>query len=997
MSGTIWLEPAGNARLAEKNRKALQADHIWLGETVVPLSQPVFSLKVPVTEKAVSFPIRLVNEKSETIGTASLPVATNAPDAGDVFLPAYLVRGDPCRITGPFDGDISNTRVSVGGQPAEILAESPRGVYFRTTAPTGKTNLTCTDPGSTQSAACQVLQLDLAAGRSNLLKGEQTQLTIRISGLEGLKEKVPVTVQNTSIGVISLQGGDRQQFHIYPATASGDVYETTRQIQSNRNGDFAVSVSIPPSAPAAPLLCNCYINGRSYLLPPSACDHLGGNTNRANPVTGPVPDNASADIPPTAVFEKPSPVDLRTGLVQLKVTAPAAAVMFSVQASGHDEWHRVDSVVQNGDQWLAQWTAPLGSDGLYTSRASVAGKNNVVSTAYTQTVLVMTPLASRPGRNEKLLFTISEEQVRQAENKTWQTFDEIDRLQQQLNELRERRRRLLEEEEIKRGEAEELAAVDKVLEKIPGEFGDKLKALADSLKKLQGALPASPDIDGLNQAADDAAQRAKDCEDRLNKLKAEQKKLQQQRDDLKKQQDDLLNELDQLHHDAGWIGGHGFHANGKYWFGYVGDGTAGSGFTGRSNEISRQLRGLNKQYRDAQARLDALANEIAAAAADCDKLRKAADDAKKAADTGNQSVAVAQAMNEICRQIQSLLGALKAWCGAHAGACGFLPALNAAMEKCPKTPEEVDAFLGGLDDVIKQKQQKEKDLVQEADTKATEAATAAAQAAAAEAAKKAQEAELKRQQDEATRLRKEREKQLEEEREKRRKQEAADNAARSTPKPQPPLSEPVDPDDDQLKFQAQGVFRSLYQQYLVDRGPCDCITKAIALANNSNTIVMDLIGRIGIGVAFAPLEAFPGFSLSARLGIGAAKALAGALYGGQSFSEELAKNLFNVIGGEIFPHLLGDEFTGNRLNELAGGGLDKMLESEGVRTISWEGETELRYCGKVKGKTIMLVNPKTGWVCILIKIDNCPLVVIKYKINSDGVPVTTPVVQVVNG
>ena len=193
------------------------------------------------------------------------------------------------------------------------------------------------------------------------------------------------------------------------------------------------------------------------------------------------------------------------------------------------------------------------------------------------------------------------------------------------------------------------------------------------------------------------------------------------------------------------------------------------------------------------------------------------------------------------------------------------------------------------------------------------------------------------------------------------------------------------------------MFRSLYLQYLVDRGPCDCITKAIALANNTNTIVTDLIGRIGVGVAFAPLEAFPGFSLTARLGIGAAKALAGALYGGQNFSEELAKNLFNVIGGEIFPHLLGDDFTGNRLNELASGGLDKLLENEGVRTISWEGETELRNCGKVKGKTVMMVNPNTGWVCILIKIDNCPLVVIKYKVNSDGVPVTKPIVQTVKG
>lgn len=45
----------------------------------------------------------------------------------------------------------------------------------------------------------------------------------------------------------------------------------------------------------------------------------------------------------------------------------------------------------------------------------------------------------------------------------------------------------------------------------------------------------------------------------------------------------------------------------------------------------------------------------------------------------------------------------------------------------------------------------------------------------------------------------------------------------------------------------------------------------------------------------------------------------------------------------------------------------------------------------------MLFNPNTGWVTMLIKIDNCPLVVIKYKVNEDGVPIGKPTVQKVNG
>ena len=172
---------------------------------------------------------------------------------------------------------------------------------------------------------------------------------------------------------------------------------------------------------------------------------------------------------------------------------------------------------------------------------------------------------------------------------------------------------------------------------------------------------------------------------------------------------------------------------------------------------------------------------------------------------------------------------------------------------------------------------------------------------------------------------------------------------------------------------------------------------AVALANNTNSIIRDLIGRLGVGVIFAPLEALPGVSLGVRLGLGAAKALASALFGGQNISEEMAKNLLNVIGGEIFPKLVGNEFTGNRLNDLAGKGLEAILEAEGVRAISWEGSTRLRECGEVKGKTTLLVNPNTGWVTILIKIDNCPLIVIKYRINDDGVAVGKASVTEVKG
>jgi hypothetical protein len=350
-------------------------------------------------------------------------------------------------------------------------------------------------------------------------------------------------------------------------------------------------------------------------------------------------------------------------------------------------------------------------------------------------------------------------------------------------------------------------------------------------------------------------------------------------------------------------------------------------------------------------------------------------------------------IDELCRQIEALMATLQKWCAAHPGECNFNPALSGT----PRTPEEAAAYLDQLNDIIEKKKQKEADLKNEAENAATEAKELEDKINAAGSDKAKLEEELKKAQADADKLQAEREKQLEEERAKKRKQEEEEKAKRNIPTAQPPLTEPINPEDMQLKFQAISLLRALYRDKLIEKGPCDCETKAIALANNTNTAATDIIGGMAVGVAFAPIEALPGLSLGARLGVGAAKALGSALFGGESFSEELGKNLFNVIGGEIFPKLVGDEFAGNRINELASGGLDAILKAEGVRTQTWEGETELRNCGKVKGKTTMLFNPNTGWVTLMIKIDNCPLVVIKYKVNADGVPVSKPTVQKVTG
>lgn len=1006
ISGTVRAEPSGNNEKAKsRNSEILKMYRLLLGQKTIAVADETFSMQVPAT--GTSMAAELKNNRNETIASHEIPVSSFIMPAG-YTTPSYFTSGEPFCITGPFDGDFANTRITVNGAGTTILAEGAGQLYC--TAPAdakGIVEVQCTENGQTHSTKSNALQLDMTVDKLSLMKGESTTLHVKVSGLEGLHQKVPLTLQNQSGSTITMQGGSTQQLIIDPAAIGpSGVFATTRTIQSIRTGQFSVSATIEsPSdqntSGTAALLCNCFINEQSLLLPKQQCAALGGlcATSLAEVQgTGEIPEPPAVPNPaPVTRFLTLTDTDPKTGAVNLLLTSPGddiIAVIFSSRPAGMEKWMPVGTAEQKRNNWETNWIPPVGNDGGYMLRATFTDKYNANFEKTLLTEAVSTPFAASPKPGERISLSVSDAQLKQAEQATTQTAAQLNTEKQKLFELEKKYQDQLRQSQEKKKQAEELATIDKTLDKIPGVYRDSLKKLIDSLEKLRGGLPPQPNPAALKKNADDADQRLKDCLDRLEKLKKEKADLEKQRDDLKKQQDDLLKQMHDIFMANGWIGKYGYHPDGRCYWGYAGQG--GSQAPGTS-EIGNKLRGMRKPYTNALKRLKDIDNEIKKAEEDCDKMKKAADAAKQAEQNNNAAQAVAGQADELNRQIQSLLDMLRRWCAAHPGLCKFEGELGRLNGPNQPSAAALKDFLDKTDDVLAQKQQLEKDLEKGAADDATNANNTANEIEKQKEKVGGLEDQQKAQQAEADRLRQEREKQLEAERAKQRKKEEEAKAAASTPKPQPTLPQPVNPSDDQVKFQAQRLFRDLYQQYMIDKGPCHCITKAIALANNTNTIVSDIIGNIGVGVAFAPLEALPGLSFGAKLGLGAAKALGSAIFGGQSFSDELAKNLFNVIGGEIFPKLTGDEFTGGKLNELASGGFNKLLEAEGVRSISWEGETELRGCGKVKGRTVTLINPNTGWVTIMIKIDNCPLVVIKYKVNKDGVPASKPIVQTVSG
>lgn len=1002
VSGKVSVEPEGSTEKEKiRNKESLEKYTLHLLDAVSGKEELSRLFRFSTKSSNPSIALSLNNK---IISTAFLPMANMTGSTSSLSQPSHILTAAPARITGLFDGNASNTQCSIDGKEMEILAESPRQCVVQFPATTsGPHSVTVTENGKTTEKNVYAVNMDVKAGKLNLQKGEKTYVDVAISGLQNLPSNATLTVVNITTGVVTMTGGESQIISIPPANVSGmGTFNERFDLQSTRTGSFSVTVNLDlPEAGSASnntaALCYCYILEQSCLIPLQTCLELGGSTNpplfsSAQPGS----NNQEQASGPVVMLSSATPINNKTGQNIFQVSSysdDVAAVVFSVKPFAATIWQQTGTALHNGNNWTINWNPSLGYDGEYIIRARAAGKNNVVTEEFTRAYMQLTPESLKPVQGERINLAVTDAQINNAIQNVQQIEEKLRRIKERIAELKRRYEELQRQLERKNTMAEELAAIDKVIEKIPGKFSDSLKKLTDSLAKLKTELNGKPDNDALQKAADDAAQREKDCADRLNKLKQEKEDAQKELDRLNNEIEDLLDKMDQLHLGNDWVGGHGYHADGGFWYGYVGDESSNTNIWGESNQLSGKLKSLKSPQKAARKRVNDLNAEIAKAQEECDKLKKEKEKAEEAAKKGNMHAAIETQIDELCRQIEALLAALRKWCMEHPGECNFNPALSGP----PRSPEEALAYIDQLNEIIKKKQQKEADLKNEAGATAAEAEETENQVNAAGREKSKLEEELKKAQEAADKLQADKEKQLEEERAKKRKQQEEEEAKKNTPTPQPPLTEPINPDDKQLKFFALGMLRGLYRDKLIDKGPCDCETKAIALANNTNTAATDIIGGMAVGIVFAPIEALPGLSFGARLGIGAVKALGSALFGGENFSEELGKNLFNVIGGEIFPKLTGDEFTGNRLNELAGGGLDALLKAEGVRAQSWEGETELRNCGKVKGKTTMLFNPNTGWVTLLIKIDNCPLVVIKYKVNADGVPIGKPTVQKVNG
>ena len=167
-------------------------------------------------------------------------------------IPQLGQTGRPIVITGPFDGNASNTTINGSGLPRsaqdssglQVIAESPRkAVFIAPTDITGPIDLHVTEGKTQTTGTYRNVGVNLSAPKTSLLKGESTTLTIQVSGLQGIAQPVPLHLVKG--GVVSMQGGDVQTMSIKLAEVqSNGTFTTTRAITGVQAGVWSATATV---------------------------------------------------------------------------------------------------------------------------------------------------------------------------------------------------------------------------------------------------------------------------------------------------------------------------------------------------------------------------------------------------------------------------------------------------------------------------------------------------------------------------------------------------------------------------------------------------------------------------------------------------------------------------------------------------------------------------------------------------------------------------------
>jgi hypothetical protein len=242
ISGTIVSEPSGDdAAERQRNADTLEGYVLEVDKKSVTRKGRIFAFAVAGV--AALTPFILKDKRGRTISQASIPVGPNSGSGipSVPVIPPLAQAGQPLLVTGPFDGNAENTKVSIGGKDAAVLAESPRGLVVRSPFDSlGPANMSAGEQGNIAQGTIRNVRVILSASKTRLVNGETASLGVEVLGLG--QQSTPTPVRLTATGPVQMQGGNVQTIMAAPGTDG--IFHNTRILQASAAGAYSVSATV---------------------------------------------------------------------------------------------------------------------------------------------------------------------------------------------------------------------------------------------------------------------------------------------------------------------------------------------------------------------------------------------------------------------------------------------------------------------------------------------------------------------------------------------------------------------------------------------------------------------------------------------------------------------------------------------------------------------------------------------------------------------------------
>jgi len=253
-SGTVNPVPASPGTKDEaKQREELHRFGVVLGGSRAPTSQRVRTFTVPAGASGLE--IALVDPKGKKVAAVTAKLSSAPAAAAEGYrVPQVGQSGATVAIAGPFDGDLSNSSVRIGEADADPVAESRRQLVIR-----GPREAATTAPVEVKERGAVVttgtyrnVDVSLAAEATTLHSGQRTTLSVTVSGVEGLRETLPVRLVNHSTSVVSVEGGDQQTLCVRPdEVGTTGTWTAKRGLTGVRLGAFSIGAEVQQPRPHA--------------------------------------------------------------------------------------------------------------------------------------------------------------------------------------------------------------------------------------------------------------------------------------------------------------------------------------------------------------------------------------------------------------------------------------------------------------------------------------------------------------------------------------------------------------------------------------------------------------------------------------------------------------------------------------------------------------------------------------------------------------------------